>query len=445
MILDRKFSQFIIGWILGLIFILPGSSFAQPPIWSPESLAPLISEGLKNNQALSGMKYEVKALTDQVTAAGALPDPRLGIGMLNLPTDTFRLDQEPMTQKQIFIAQKIPWAGKRSLMSEAVQWSADQKEWMLENKRLMLSKDIAQAWYDLGFISKSLEINERMIGLVNRILNAAESRYANGQGLQQNIFQAQVELSKLDDEQISLKTRYRRLEDHINTLLNRNDYQPVVFVNDLKEPEIRLSLPELKSAAMTYNPELKAAESAIKQSGTRIRLAEKDYLPDFDLMASYGQRDESRDGQDRADFVSATVSINLPIWRHSKQDKKLAAASAMNQASVQYYENLTESIKHRLDALATEIINLQDNYRLYKSSLLPQARDWARSALDAYEVGELEFDTMINARLRLLMFERQMERYRLDVFKKRAELEALIGQPLSAADMTGATLETKPD
>ena len=430
MILHQKFSQFIIGWMLGLIFIIPGRSFAQTPIWSSKSLAPLINEGLANNQALSGLKYEVDALTQQAAAAGTLPDPRLGIGMLNLPADTFRLDQEPMTQKQIFIAQKIPWAGKRSLMSEDVQWSAKQKEWMFESRRLSLSKDIAQAWYDLGFITKSLEINERMIELVERILNAAESRYSIGRGLQQNIFQAQVELNKLNNEQISLKTQYRGLEDRINTLLNRRDYQPVLFVNDLKEPAILLSLPELRSSARTYNPELKAAESAIKQSDTRIHLARKDYLPDFDIMAAYGQRDESRDGQDWADFISATVSINLPIWRHSKQDKKLAAATAMHQASVQSYENLAKSINHRLDALVTEIINLQDSYRLYKSSLLPQAGDWSRSALDAYEVGELEFDTMINARMRLLMFERQMERYRLDVFKKRAELEALIGRPL---------------
>ncbi|MDA3895888.1 MAG: hypothetical protein PF482_07060 [Desulfobacteraceae bacterium] len=47
-----------------------------------------------------------------------------------------------------------------------------------------------------------------------------------------------------------------------------------------------------------------------------------------------------------------------------------------------------------------------------------------------HEVGEVEFDTMINARMRLLMFELQGERFRMDVFKKRAVLEALIGQPL---------------
>ena len=413
-----------------LIISASFTAFAQSPIWAPASLKLLIKEGLANNQSLKSIKYQFEALTEQVTAAGALADPRLGIGLMNMPTDTFRFDQEPMTQKQIFIAQKIPWSGKRALMSEDAQWSAKQKEMMLDAQRLMLSRNIADAWYELGFITKSREINDRMIELVDRILNAAESRYATGRGQQQNIFQAQVERSKLDTEQISLKSKRRVIENRINSLLNRTAYQPVVYVNDLEEPGIQLSLPDLKSIAQAKNPEIKIREYEIAQAKTRINLAEKDYWPDFDIMAAYGQRDESRSGQDWADFFSTTVSINLPVWQNSKQDKKLAAATAMHQASIQSYENLLEKISHQLDGLATEIINLQDNYSLYQQSLLPQAKNWARSALDAYEVGKVEFDTMINARMRLLMFELQAERYRVDVYKKRAELEVLIGQAL---------------
>ncbi|MDA3895887.1 MAG: TolC family protein [Desulfobacteraceae bacterium] len=367
------------------IFIITAPLFALAAerIWASETLKHLIQEGLENNQSLKSIEAQVEALNELAPADGSLPDPRLGIGVLNMPTDTFDFDQEPMTQKQIFIAQKIPWAGKRALRSEDAQWSAKQKETMLDAQRLMLSKDIANAWYELGFITKSQEINDRMIELVDRILNAAQSRYETGRGLQQNIFQAQVERSKLDTEQISLKTKHRIIENRINSLLNRTTYQPVVYINDIQDPDIKLSLPELESLAQAKNPELKIRKYDIQQSKTRIHLAEKDYWPDFDIMAAYGQRDESRSGQDRADFFSTTVSINLPVWKNSRQDRKLAAAKAMHQASVQSYENLLENISHRLDGLATEIINLQDNYYLYQRTLLPQTNDWARSAIDA--------------------------------------------------------------
>ncbi len=303
--------------VLCIAILFPIVCCAETVIWAPAPLGVLIEEGLSNNQSLKSLEYQFEALTEQVTAAGALPDPRLGIGLLNLPTDTFDFDQEPMTQKQIFIAQKIPWAGKRALRSEDAQWSANQKEIMLDALRLTLSKDIANAYYDLGFVTKSREINDRMIELVARILNAAESRYATGRGSQQNIFQAQVELSKLYNEQIILKTKQRTLEDRINALLNRQNYQPIVYINDLTEPDIKLSLPNLIPIALVKNPELKIKEYQVKQSKTRINLAKKDYWPDFDIMAAYGQRDESRAGQDWANFFSTTmISISSSKQLH---------------------------------------------------------------------------------------------------------------------------------
>ena len=57
-------------------------------------------------------------------------------------------------------------------------------------------------YYELGFVYKSLEINRRLSEIVNQLLRVAETRYATGHGLQQDVLQAQVEFSKLIDEKI---------------------------------------------------------------------------------------------------------------------------------------------------------------------------------------------------------------------------------------------------
>ena len=72
----------------------------------------------------------------------------------------------------------------------------------------------------------------------------------------------------------------------------------------------------------------------------------------------------------------------------------------------------------------------KENYKLFAEALLLQADQWARSSLSAYEVGEIEFSTMINAQIRLLRFELQADKYIFDVYQKRAELEEVLGQPL---------------
>jgi hypothetical protein len=48
-----------------------------------------------------------EALETRPSQAGSLPDPTLGLNALNLPTDSFALDQEPMTQLQILITQAV--------------------------------------------------------------------------------------------------------------------------------------------------------------------------------------------------------------------------------------------------------------------------------------------------------------------------------------------------
>jgi hypothetical protein len=61
---------------------------------------------------------------------------------------------------------------------------------------------------------------------------------------------------------------------------------------------------------------------------------------------------------------------------------------------------------------------------------LLQAEQWARSSLSAYVVDKVEFNTMINAHIRLLRLELQTKRYLFDVYIKRAELEEIIGGPI---------------
>jgi outer membrane protein TolC len=91
---------------------------------------------------------------------------------------------------------------------------------------------------------------------------------------------------------------------------------------------------------------------------------------------------------------------------------------------------LAESLPYQVDALATEIKNTQKNYKLYVDALLVQSEQWARSSLAAYEVGKVEFNTMVSAHIMLLRAELQAKRYLYSIYQKLAELQEIIGGPL---------------
>jgi outer membrane protein, heavy metal efflux system len=412
------------------ICITPTESSADACIWAPPHLAMLIEEGFDKNRDIQSLESKVKSFREEISFAGSLNDPRVGIALLNLPTDTFRFDQEPMTQKQIFIAQTVPWFGKLSLRSQQAAIKAIRQEAILKAKRLELAREIATTYYELGFIAGAQKINEKLMNMLTQLLRVSETKYASGQGLQQDVLQAQVELSRLLDERITLGKKRRTLEDQINGLLNRENFIPVTPPENLPYPDPALKIGELQTIALKTNPWLKVKQVEIDQAHVEIELARKDYWPDMDFKVAYGQRDESQGGQNWADFVSTSVVINIPLWKNTRQDKKMEATRWSHQAALQSYQNLAARLPHKIDALVSDIRNIRKNYRLITDALMVQAEQWARSSLSAYEVGKVEFSTMINAQIRLLRFELQSENYLFSLYKKRAELEEVLGGPV---------------
>ena len=427
----KAFFQTLLLLIVWMACVVPKGIAADTAIWAPAPLTQLIEEGLANNQEIKSIESTVESLKEEISYAGSLNDPRIGIGVLNLPADTFRFDQEPMTQKQIFIAQKIPWFGKLKLRSQQAALKAFRQEAILKTKQLELARNIAKAYYELGFVASSQKIIERLAGKLEQLLRVSETRYAAGQGLQQDVLQAQVELSKLLEEEITLERQHRLLEDRINGFLNREGFLPVAPPENLPYPDINLNVEELQNLALKTNPWLAVRQAEIDQASADVELARKDYMPDMDFKVAYGQRDENQMGQDWADFVSASVVVNIPFWKKKRQDKKLAATRARHRAAVALYKNLLNSLPHQIDALSTDIQNTQKNYTLIKDALIIQAEQWARSSLAAYEVGKVEFNTMTMAQIRLLRFELQAEKYLFNLYEKRVELEEALGSPLS--------------
>jgi outer membrane protein TolC len=276
---------------------------------------------------------------------------------------------------------------------------------ILEGRQLELAKKIANTYYELGFVTCSLQTNKRLTEIVNQLIRVAETRYATGRGLQQDVLQAQVELSKLLDEKITLEKRRRTLTDRINELLNRDSFMIVEPPSDLEFLSMKLNSEKLTSNALQANPQLRVKQTEIDIAQVEIDLARKDYWPDMDFKFAYGQRDEDRTGRSLPDFVSGQVVMNIPLWQKKRQDPKLAAKLKSREAAQKSFGNLFKSLPYRVDALITEIRDTQKNYKLFTDALLLQADQWARSSQAAYEVGSLEFNTMLGAQIRLLSFE----------------------------------------
>ncbi len=431
--------------ILTATCAMPAAADQGRPLYAkPAALEQLITDLVARNDELLSLRNELAALEEEVPAAGALDDPRLGVGVANLPTDSFSFNQEPMTQKQLFIAQKFPWFGKLDLRTQRSVLAVVRQRAVIDVRAQELAKSLSLTYYDLGATLEERRFNAELIQTVTQMLRVAEAVYASGRGLQQDVLLAQVELSKLVSEKIDIEKKQRVQVARINELLNRDVTIEAAPAGQDDFLNLKLEADEMHVLGLRYNPRLAVRQAEVDRAEVNIALARKDYYPDMDFRVGYGQRDEDRTGRDLPDFVSASVTVSLPLYQHRKQDRQMAAALNRQSSAAKAYENLANALPYQIDAILDEIHAIRENYRLFKGGLVQQTELWSRSSLAAYEVGKLDFGTMIDAHVRRLRFELQTEKFRFQVYQKLAELEALTGTALANDALPQRPRKTSP-
>lgn len=393
-------------------------------------LETLIIEGLTHNENLKAAEADIKTLKSRISPAGSFDDPVIGIGVLNLPVDSLKFDQEAMTQKQIFVSQKFPWFGKLDLKTRLAATAVSRQEALLDAQRLELVREISQAYYNLGYTAASMNINNQLGSVIRRLLNVTETRYASGEGLQQDVLHAQVELSRIFEENIALEMKRADLQILINELIGRDASINVVppkydFYQLRLAPE-----DELKKLAVTETPMIRLKHAELSSAGLAVELSRKSYWPDMNVKLAYGQRDEDRNGNSLTDFVSASVAMNIPLWQANKQDKLVDSDRAHLESVKASYRGLLLSLPRRVETVANNIRQLHKNYEFNTKALIPQMKQLVTTSTAAYKVGKIEFRTMMDAHTRLLEAQRKTADYLFRVKIKMAQLDELTGMSM---------------
>ncbi len=123
-----------------------------------------------------------------------------------------------------------------------------------------------------------------------------------------------------------------------------------------------------------------------RASEANVVVAEEKKKPGWALDLAYGYREGYLpNGDPRSDFVSLSVTMELPFFSKNRQDRSLAAA--LRERSASKYER-TELVRHLSSLLDAEFARWQDLTRrtmLFESLILELAESRAESALLAYQ------------------------------------------------------------
>lgn len=390
----------------------------------------LIEEAIKNNPELKTFEEKIQVFKERPSQARSLDDPRLRLSIMNLPVDTFRFNQENMTQKQISIMQKLPFPGKLSLKGNMAEKELEIVKEEYADKKNNIIMQVEVTYQNLLFIIKAIEITEENKNLSRKFVKIAETKYSVGKGIQQDVLKAHVELSKMINRLIVLDQKKKTAEARLNTLLNRPTQMPFSDLGQIKQSHFSLPFEDLQRIAEDNHPVLYGLRHLIDRFKFAARLAEKEYYPDFDVGLSYGQRDDSSTIE-RADFFSAFVTMKIPLWHKTKQSRKVSEEQANIRRVQEQYNSMRNKVFFQIKDLLAEIEKSREEIELFKTGLIPQSRASLESALTGYGVNKVDFLTLVNNEITLFNYELDYYRAITNFENKLAELEAAIGKRLS--------------
>ena len=391
-----------------------------------------VAQALRGNPGLKGVEARFRAAREAVVQASALPDPVVSFNLLNLPTDTFDLDQEAMTQLQVKLSQAVPFPGKLSLKGSVARLQAAALEEEVRGARLRLAGKVKGAWWRLAADRAILRELKEGEGLLRQALDVAMVKYRVGKGLQQDVLLAQVELGRLRDRERSIQGAMEGERARLTALLGLSG-SACVEVELPKSP----SLPRVKAReellreARDGNPAVAAAARRREAAAKALELARKGLLPDFKLGAAYGFR-QGRDpmGRERPDFATFTLSMTIPLWARSRQLPAIREKGAQEARARAVEDDVRNRVEGAVVRLLQRYRSIRDQADLYRQRIIPAALQTARSMMAAYRVDKVDFLNLVRAELALINYRVQLWNLYARGRGTLAALEAEVGGPV---------------
>ena len=394
------------------------------------ALAALIAEALQNNPELRAAAKEIEAANQRVRPAGALEDPMLEAGLLNVPITPWRLNREDMTMKMLGLSQKLPYPGKRALREQLAAKDAQTLDYGLRESRNRVAREVKLAYYDLALTDETVRLLKSNRQILEQFLHIAESRYGVGQAAQAEVFRAQTQLGRMSEELLRMERERPVTEAELMRLLGRRGNALPISVELPGLRETALNVEALQQAALSERPQLLGLQSVIERGSKALDLARKEAQPDFDLRFSYGQREKDLAGMRREDLFSLTVAMNLPVWREDKIEPRIAEAQALREQALEMLQAQQNEVLARLRQQVALTEQSRKSVHLYETAILPQARLAVEAALAAYQVSRVDLLMLLDSQMTLFSYEISRARELVSFNKALAEIELLAGKQM---------------
>lgn len=386
---------------------------AQPlPAFPPLTLPAAQAMALRDAPQLAAQRAATDAARQSVEPAGQQADPKLIVGIENLPVegaDRFRVTRDFMTMRRIGVMQDVVRGDKLRLRAERAEAESRREVSGLALAETTLQRDVALAWIDVHFALRQQQVLARLEAETRLQISAADAALAGGKSGTGEPFGARLMLAQLEERKLEVERQLARARAQLARWIGESASRPLGDAPDFARlPSNGADL----RAQVERLPVLAQWDRTLDAARIEVQMAQADARPDWSWELVYAQR-----GPDFSNMLSFNVRIDLPIFQARRQAPLVAVKVAQQeqiraQAEAAKREQIAEIESLRADWQAA--MRRIDRYR---SDLLPLARERSAAQLAAYRGGQGGLMPVVEARkaeidLQLMQLQAEQEQAR---------------------------------
>ncbi|MFL6623212.1 MAG: TolC family protein [Sulfurifustis sp.] len=378
-----------------LLLAAAGAVFIAAPAAAALSFADAVASAEARAPELTARRNAVESAETARDAADKLPDPKLVLGLDNVPVegpDRWSLDRDFMTMRRIGFMQEVPNAAKRRARADAAEAMAERERALLTLDRRTVRRDAATAWLARYYLERRLALLDDLDRETQTLIATAQARLRSGQGMPADATMARFEAAMLADRRDDLMRDLARAKAALARFVGDAGNDPLAG----DPPVFRIDTDHLRRQ-LHQHPELAVYEPMAAQAAAETREAQATKRPDWAVELAYQKR-----GEAFGDMASLQFTFDLPIFTGSRQNLRIAAKLKEQERIASEQEAMRRKHAEELEAWLADYAAVSQKLARTRDTFLPLAQEKADLVLAAYRASKVDITQVLTARRELI-------------------------------------------
>jgi len=389
-----------------------------------DQLRALVDEALTHSPVVLAARSHWRAQTKVPIQASTLPDPEVSLQHFTVgsPQPFSGYETSDFYYTGFGVSQDIPGPGKLRLQKSEAEKDADYSRHRYEAAERAVEEKVRETYYELFYHSRTLAILDRNQDELKQIQEIAGARYRLGQGLQQDLIKAQLQTTELLKEHAMHHQEEDTEQLQLKQLLGRDPDSRNIDIGEVKATQLQLDASQLSQLADSGSPDLAADRAMEARSAEALKLAHQGYWPDFTVGYSF-----EKTGPGFSDYYMLSLGAKVPLYFWRKQTPAIEQAALEAESARQQVRATQLQVASDGEGSLVAMRTAERIMSIYRDGLIPQAESSQASAMSAYRVGKVDFQTLLSSVLDLQNLRQEYYRSLADHEIAIAKIQQVIG------------------